>query len=141
MLNVRKSIIQRGDTMRVDITSSGEFKDTISWLNKVSNKQPTSTLKRIGNDGVKALRSATPIGETGATASGWNYKISRTSKGFEISWYNNAHPEVSANVAKLIQFGHGTGTGGYVPPRDYINPALRNIFNGAGDKLAKEVFK
>ncbi|MEG0239487.1 MAG: HK97 gp10 family phage protein [Anaerorhabdus sp.] len=99
------------------------------------------TLRKIGESGVIALRAGTPIGATGQTARGWKYKITSNKRGAELAFYNTAHPQASANVAKLIQFGHGTKTGGYVPPRDYINPALRNIFNRAADDIAKEVFR
>lgn len=127
--------------MRIDVTTSGDFNNTIKWLNEAKDKVPDSTLRNMGREGVAALRSATPKGETGETAAGWDYVVTKRKYGAELAFTNNAHPETQANVAKLIQFGHGTGTGGYVPPRDFINPALRGLLSTAGDRLAKEMFK
>lgn len=141
MKNGNENTIQRGESMRVDITTSGDFKNTISWLNETKNKVPTSTLNSIGREGVNALKAATPKGETGKTAAGWSYRITKNRSGAELAFINNSHPETQANVARLIQLGHGTGTGGYVPPIDYINPALRSQFNSAGDRIAKEMFR
>lgn len=141
MLNVARNIIRRGESMRVDITAEGDFKDTINWLNKAAKTAPVMSLKQIGESGVRALKAGTPRGKTGQTASGWKYRITSDRRGSSVDFYNTSHPESQVNVAKLIQLGHGTKNGGYVPPRDYINPALRNIFDTAGDKIAKEVFK
>lgn len=126
--------------MNVGIESSGNFDNITRWLTQATNKPPTKTLNQIGKEGVSALKGATPRGETGETAAGWDYRVEQIPEGAEVAYVNNAHPESSANVAKLIQYGHGTGTGGYVPPRDYINPALRATFNNSGDRLAKEMF-
>lgn len=127
--------------MRIDIAASGDFKNTISWLNSTKNKVPRQSLNALGKQGVSALKSSTPKGVTGLTAAGWQYKVQMNRNGAELYWYNNSHPGVSANVARLIQLGHGTGTGGYVPPIDFINPALRPAFGSAADKIAKEMFK
>lgn len=125
--------------MRIDITTSGEFRNTISWLNDTKNKLPVSSLNDIGRRGVASLKASTPR-DTGLTAAGWQYKVARNRSGADVVFYNTAHPS-SANIAMLIQYGHGTGTGGYVPPIDFINPAMRPIFNIAGDQIAKEMFK
>lgn len=126
--------------MRIDITTSGDFKATTKWLTESKNKVPTKTMNALGKQGVQALKNATPKGETGETAAGWTYKVEKTSRGAELSFLNNAHPELNVNIARLIQFGHGTGTGGYVQPIDYINPALNGIFKSMGDRIAEEVF-
>lgn len=127
--------------MRIEITSSGDFKNTIDWLETTKNKVPRQSMNELGKKGVDALRARTPRGVTGLTAAGWQYKVQMNRNGAELYWYNNSHPGVSANVARLIQFGHGTGTGGYVPPIDFINPALRPTFGTAADKIAREMFK
>lgn len=127
--------------MRLSIETSGSFNNITKWLNELPNKDPSSTLNSIGKEGVSALSQATPIGETGETAMGWRHKVSKVQGGREVAFVNNAHPEAQVNVAKIIQLGHGTGTGGYVPPYDYINPALQGVFKSAGDRLAKEMFK
>ena len=124
--------------MKVTMTSSGSFKNTTNWLLKVSGSQTNAILTRIGQAGVAALSRGTPR-RTGATASGWAFKINKTSSGSEVIFYNNAHPETSVNVAKLIQYGHGTRNGGYVPGIDYINPALKSVFATGIDQLFREV--
>lgn len=127
--------------MRIDIATSGDFKNTISWLEGTKNKTPRQSLNELGKQGVSGLKAKTPKGVSGLTAAGWQYKVQTTRNGAELYWYNNSHPGVSANVARLIQLGHGTGTGGYVPPVDFINPALRPTFGSAADKIAKEMFR
>lgn len=126
--------------MQVEISTHGSFANTESWLARIAHRSPTSELNKIGDQGVRALKAATPA-RTGETAAGWYYKVNRLANGSEVGFYNNAHPETSANIAMLIQFGHGTKNGGYVPGYDYINPALRSIFMNAGDNLAREAFK
>lgn len=127
--------------MRIDITTSGDFKATIAWLNDAKGKTPTTTMNALGKEGVRALSGATPRGDTGETAAGWEYRLEKTATGSELAFVNNSHPEAYVNVAKLIQLGHGTGTGGYVPPIDYIRPALNSLFSTAGDRIAKEMVK
>lgn len=127
--------------MRIDVTTSGDFKQTISWLNKSKDRLPTKAMHAMGKEGVSALRSSTPKGDTGQTASGWSYTVENNKNGAMLAFVNNAHPHTRVNVARLIQFGHGTGTGGYVPPIDYINPALRSILSTMGDRIVKEVIE
>lgn len=121
--------------MKFEITTSGDFKNSENWLTRLLTKQPSTELRQIGSSGVSALSNATPVGETGETARGWSYVVSKTSGGWEVAWYNHSHPETYANVAILLQYGHGTGTGGWVPGRDYINPAMSSVFLEASKKL------
>jgi hypothetical protein len=79
------------------------------------------------------LSAATPV-ETGETAHSWTYEVRQSKGSYEIVW-KNTHVVNGANIALLIQYGHGTGTGGYVPGRDYINPAMKPVF----DKILAEV--
>ena len=127
--------------MRIGISSSGSFKNITSWLTNAQHKSPNKVLKALGNEGVRSLSEFTPIGETGQTSMGWSFVISKTSKQYELAFINQAHPGESVNIAKIIRLGHGTGTGGYVPPNDYITPAMSNIYKTAGDRIAKEMFK
>lgn len=136
----RQNTILEGDTVKVSITTEGDFKEVKKWLTRSSTKVPNASLNTIGSKGVSALVAATPK-RRGVTASGWDYKIKRTRQGADVIYFNNANPETRANVAMLIQTGHGTRNGGYVPPIDYINPALNGIFSNAGDLIAKEMFK
>lgn len=126
--------------MRVRFSTRGNFNNTTSWLRRTKDKVPTSSLNKIANSGVRALSEATPV-DTGATAAGWDSEVTTTSSGAEVTWFNNAHPQESVNVAIIIDTGHGTGTGGYVPPRPYITGAIDPILNKAGDQIAKEMFR
>lgn len=95
-----------------------------------------SFLDSCGRKGVAALSANTPK-RSGTVAYSWNYHLSRTSKGWTLQWYNSAYPELSVNVAVLIQYGHGTKNGGYVPGRDYINPAMKPILNEISNHFMK----
>lgn len=94
-----------------------------------------SELDRYGRMGVDALASATPVA-SGLTAQSWNYRVVNGKGKKGLVWYNT-NTNDGANIAILIQYGHGTGTGGYVAGYDYINPAIRPIF----DKLADDIWR
>jgi hypothetical protein len=87
--------------------------------------------------GVNALANSTPV-ETGLTARSWQYRIVKDRRGPTIEWYNTNQVN-GTPVAILIQYGHGTGTGGYVAGRDYINPAMRPIFDTIADEVWRRV--
>lgn len=130
--------------MRIKTSSSGNWDETMRWLNrvKVPNRPETvSHLKIIGQQGVSSLASATPIGDTGETARGWDYNLNLTRSTATLSFINRGHPEAKVNVALLINNGHGTGTGGYVPPIPYIVPALRGVYRTFDDTIWKKVIK
>lgn len=126
--------------MRVSFESKGGFGNATDWLKKLSQPTPSATLEQIAKEGEQALASATPR-DTGETASGWFSEVTGQNGVNEIIWKNRAHPESSANVAKLIELGHGTRTGGYVPPQPYIKQAMAPTWKTAGDRLAKELIK
>lgn len=119
----------------VSFSSSGSFDKTEAWLRKLANGDIFAQLDRFGQQGVAALSAATPV-DSGETAMSWTYEIIQDSTSYSIVWGNtnvvNGRP-----IAILLQYGHGTGTGGYVQGRDYINPAMRPIF----DQMAKEAWK
>ena len=94
-------------------------------------------LEQYGQAGAEALASATPV-DSGKTAASWGYEIEETPGGVSIYW-TNSNIQDGVNIAVILQFGHGTGTGGYVRGIDYINPALRPIFEQIADKAWKEV--
>lgn len=119
--------------------SKGGFDNAIEWLNKAS-KINTSDVQKVADAGTTALKRNTPR-DTGATADGWKANVKMTAKGVEISWTNDAHPGESVNMAKLIELGHGTRTGGYVSPRPFIKQSMDSVFKTAGDKIAGELFK
>ena len=100
----------------------GDFKKANSYLERVKEAVKLGMLNKYGRMGVEALASATPV-DTGLTASCWGYRIERTSSSASIIFYNT-NINKGVPIAIILQYGHGTGTGGGVEGRDYINPAI-----------------
>jgi len=94
-------------------------------------------LARYAQQGVAALASATPV-RSGATAASWGYEIESNGDSYSIV-FTNSHINKGVNIAIILQYGHGTGTGGYVQGIDYINPAIQPIFTKIADSAWKEV--
>lgn len=110
----------------IEMKFDGQF-DMSKWLSQVKNKKLRDTLATAGDLGVAALRANTPVG-TGKTARSWAYKVKQTKRGVKIVWYNtNINNKVP--IAIILQYGHGTRQGGYVQGKDYINPAMKPIFD------------
>lgn len=121
--------------MRVKFEVSGGFTKTERFLNRMKRREYLNVLDEFGRDGVQALRNATPV-DSGATAEAWDYEIKRARGYTEIVW-TNSNINDGVPIAVILQYGHGTGTGGYVQGRDYINPAIRPVF----DKIAEKAWK
>ena len=121
--------------MSFAFTSSGDFKKTEKFLRSLSEGDIFKTLDRFGQQGVAALSAATPV-DSGETAASWYYEITRARSSWTIT-FNNSVMAGNAPLAILLQYGHGTGTGGYVQGRDYINPAIQPVF----DRIADEAWK
>ena len=117
----------------------GDFSKLTSFLERVKESINLGILDKYGKAGVAALASATPT-DTGLTASSWYYKIENKHGVASVGFYNS-NIQNGVSIAIIIQYGHGTGTGGYVQGRDYINPALRPIFDELAEKAWKEVTK
>lgn len=116
----------------------GSFKNTESYLRALEKMERLNIrpiLERYGREGVSALASATPF-DSGLAAASWGYEIEISRGSWSITW-TNSDIENGFPVAVMLQYGHGTGTGGWVQGYDYINPALRPIF----DKLANDIWK
>ena len=92
-------------------------------------------LDKYGRVGVDALSSATPS-DSGLTASSWSYEIEHSSSSAVIK-FTNSNINKGVPIAIILQYGHGTGTGGWVQGRDYINPAIQPIF----DKIVQDAWK
>lgn len=119
----------------ISFESNGSYKDTENFLKNLGNPDVYSQLSRYGDIGVRALRDATPQ-DTGETADSWTYEIVKDRTSWSIIW-SNTHMAGDTPVAVLIQMGHGTRNGGYVEGVDFINPALKSIF----DQMAAEGWK
>lgn len=124
----------------ISVSVNGNFSKTYKSLKNLSlfsSVKLMGILERYGQEGVKALQSTTPK-DTGLTANSWFYDIVVEKDRITLSW-NNSNIQDGVPVAVLIQYGHGTGTGGYVEGVDYINPALHPIFKDIADSAWKEV--
>lgn len=119
----------------ITVKAKGDFRKSRSFLEKMLNVFKAGELDKYGRMGVQALASATPS-DTGKTAKCWDYKIVRKRNGVSIYWTNsNVNEEVP--IAVILQYGHATGWGTYVKGIDYINPAMRPVF----DKIANGVWE
>lgn len=123
--------------MGLHISSIGDFERTIRFLTKMKRGDYIDRVKECCERGVVALSRATPI-ETGKTAESWSYEIRTTFDGLVVYW-TNANVINGFNVAVGLQYGHGTGTGGYVRGLDYINPAMRPVFEEIANDIWQEV--
>ncbi len=113
----------------------GDFSKATRYFEKLRKAARLEILNKYGQEGVTALAAATPI-DSGETAASWYYEIKEGKNSAELVFYNsNINQGVS--IAIILQYGHGTGTGGYVQGQDYINPAMRPIF----EKIAKELWE
>lgn len=115
----------------------GDFKNLEKFLNRVRNAGYLNILSKYGQEGVQALSAATPS-DSGETARSWTYEIERTPATTTISWLNLKEND-GVNIAVILQYGHGTGTGGFVRGIDYVNPAMRPIFENIAQAAWKEV--
>lgn len=119
----------------ITFRQKGDFSKLNSYLEKAKEVVKFGGLYKIGREGVAALSSATPQ-DTGKTASSWYYEIERTNDSVSIT-FNNSNINRGIPIAIIIQMGHATRNGGWVEGRDYINPAIKPIF----DKLAKDAWE
>lgn len=121
----------------ITFKQTGDFSKTFKFLNGISKLDISKVLNKYGKEGVEALKKNTPL-DSGLTANSWNYKI-ETSKGrATLSWYNS-NVVNGVSIAVILQYGHGTGNGGWVSGRDYINPVIRPLFDKIADQAWKEV--
>lgn len=123
----------------ISFRHKGDFSKLTKYLMNVKNASKVNVLEQYGQEGVAALASATPV-DTGKTASSWYYTIERSDGRTSIS-FHNSNIQNGVPIAIILQYGHGTGTGGWVQGRDYINPALQPVFDKIARKAWEEVTK
>lgn len=121
----------------ITFRQKGDFSKFNRYLERLKEAVKLGDLNKYGRQGVQALSSATPI-ESGETANSWYYKINRTKESVSIT-FHNSNIQNGIPIAIILQYGHGTGTGGYVEGRDYINPAIQPIFDRIAEDAWKEV--
>ena len=119
----------------ITIRSKGDFSKATRYFKRVKEAAKVDVLDKYGKAGVAALSSATPV-DSGVTANSWYYEIKRQNGSARIDFLNS-NIENGFPVAIMLQYGHGTGTGGWVEGRDYINPAIQPIF----DKIVEDAWK
>ena len=127
------TVKQRGDFKNLDRYLKKSLKRGLGWLYK-------DKLEKYAQQGVSVLAANTPL-RTGLTASSWTYDIEMSDNGSTLSivWSNKNIQGGYANIALLLQYGHGTRNGGYVTGIDYINPSLQPIFDRMANAAWKEV--
>ena len=121
------------------IKQRGSFRNTEKFFKKAKGYNPIKLLEYYGEKGVEELEKATPK-DTGLTASSWEYRINRSRGRATISWVNTNIID-GVPIAILLQYGHGTKNGTYVEGIDYVNPAMKPIFERLADEIWKEVIK
>lgn len=123
----------------ITFRQKGDFSKLTRYLEKVKEAAKVGVLDKYGQAGVAALSSATPV-ESGLTAQSWYYEIEHT-KSSAVIRFLNSNVNKGVPIAIILQYGHGTGTGGWVEGRDYINPAIQPIFDNIAEDAWKEVTK
>ena len=121
----------------ISFRHKGDFSKLTRFLERAKNVVRLGDLDKYGREGVAALESATPK-DTGLTANSWYYEITNNNGRATIS-FNNSNIQNGVPIAIILQYGHGTRNGGWVEGRDYINPAVRPLFDKIVDNAWKEV--
>lgn len=139
MQREEKRCIQGANIMAIVIKHHGSFKKTERLFKNLNRFQISNILDKYGKIGVDALSASTPI-NSGETSKSWGYEVEKTQSGYAIVW-TNSNINDGVNIAVILQTGHGTGTGGYVKGKNYINPALRPVFDALANEAWQEVTK
>lgn len=121
----------------MSIQVTGSFKHIENFFDRIIYRKYYKALSAYAERGVSALQTATPV-DSGKTASSWSYEISEADGKVSIVWINS-NVKKGVNIAIILDTGHGTGTGGYVVGRHYIEPAIRPLFDQMAEELWKEV--
>jgi len=123
----------------IKVSVTGSYKKTQEWLNKLHEGDHFDVLGAHGSAGVSALASATPK-DTGKTASSWTYVVFNKGNKAGVAWYNS-NVVNGVPIAIILDNGHGTGTGGWVPGHNYISPAIKPIMDKTIDDVWKKVIE
>lgn len=123
----------------ISMSTKGDFRNLEKWLDGLARKEVLGLLNEFGKKGVDALAAATPL-DTGLTASSWGYEITNQNGTWGIVWTNDNENQ-GFNIAVGLQYGHGTGTGGYVAAIDYINPAMAPVFKDIIERVWREMMQ
>lgn len=124
----------------VIFNQKGNFSKTNHFFQRLLENVDMSLLDKYGRIGVELLRNNTPM-DSGITANSWYYTIVHEEGGVTKLIFGNSNTQDGFSIALLLQYGHATGTGGWVEGRDYINPTLQPLFDQMAEELWKEVTK
>lgn len=119
----------------MSLSWQGDYRTTKRWMDKMEAGSVADVLRSCGEKGIEALSAATPV-RTGKTAASWGFEAKTSSKGVTLTW-TNSNVVNGVPIAIILQYGHGTGTGGYVHGRDYINPAMRPVFDEIESRISR----
>lgn len=119
----------------MSLSWQGDYRATKRWMDKMEAGSVADVLRSCGEKGIEALSAATPV-RTGKTAASWGFEAKTSSKGVTLTW-TNTNVVNGVPIAIILQYGHGTGTGGYVHGRDYINPAMRPVFDEIESRISR----
>ena len=117
--------------------NKGNFSKTEQFLKRASKLTLDDILRHYGEEGVRALKEATPK-DTGTTANSWYYNVTKSKDQIVITW-SNSNILNGIPIAIILQYGHATRNGGYVEGIDYINPAMKPVFDRIAARAWKEV--
>ena len=123
----------------ISFRQKGDFSKLTNYLERMKEVVKIGDLDKYGREGVAALESATPV-ESGLTARSWYYEIEHKDGSATII-FKNSNIQNGVPIAVILQYGHGTGTGGWVQGRDYISPAIQPIFDKIAENAWREVTK
>ena len=123
----------------IGFRQKGDFSKLTGYFEKVREAVKIVNLDKYGREGIAVLSSATPV-DTGKTASSWYYKIENKNVRAKLLFCNE-NVQNGVPIAIIIQYGHATNNGGWVEGRDYINPAIRPIFDQLAINAWREVTK
>lgn len=117
------------------LKTRGSYKKSFTFMEKLLEFFNKGGLNKYGERGVKALLDATPK-DTGLTSKSWTYKVVRENGKVSIVW-SNTNVQNGVNIAVILQYGHATRTGYWIEGRDYINPAMKSVF----DSISREAWE
>ena len=121
----------------VKVRVSGDWNSTEGLLKGIGQKRYSRILPAYGDRGVAALSKATPV-DTGVTAASWRYEITESNGEIRLTFHND-NVQDGANIALIVNYGHATKNGGWVEGREFIEPAIRDVFDELADEMWREV--
>lgn len=121
----------------ISFSYRGSFQNLERFLKNARRLDVSNIFHTAGREGVAALAAATPR-DSGLASASWGYEVIKTRTGISIIW-TNSDIEDGFPVVIRLQYGYGTGTGGFVQGQNFINPAIRPIFERISDKIGRAV--